>query len=69
MSVDIEDCARRVYELARAGDTTRRRSSEGRIPTWDELPEAARSRLIVAYWRVRSSYDVGRQLPREVRIA
>jgi hypothetical protein len=25
-------------------------------------------RLIAAYWRARASYDVGRRLPREVRI-
>lgn len=64
----LEDCARRVYELHRARDTKRRRSHEGRIPTWDELPESARCRLIVTYWRVRSSYDIGRLIPREVRI-
>jgi hypothetical protein len=65
---EIERCARRVYELHRAGDLKRRRSSERRIPTWDELPEPERSRMIAAYWRARSSYDVGRREPREVAI-
>jgi hypothetical protein len=65
---EIERCARRVYELHRAGDLKRRRSSEGGIPTWDELPEPERSRIIAAYWRARASYDVGRREPREVAI-
>jgi hypothetical protein len=66
---ELELLARRVYALHRARDLQRkRRSSEGRIPTWDELDEPTRSRLIAAYWRTRSSYDAGRKLPREVRI-
>lgn len=64
----IEACARRVYELHRAKDARRRRSHEGPIPTWDELPEPARSQLIAAYWRARSSYDAGRADPHEVPI-
>lgn len=64
----LETCARRVYELHRARYARRRRSHEGRIPTWGELPEPARSHLIAAYWRARSSYDAGRRDPREVRI-
>ena len=67
-SGEIERCARRVYELHRAGDLKRRRSREGRIPTWDDLPEPERSRRIAAYWRARSSYDAGRREPREVEI-
>src|SRR5215510_13083527 len=58
----------RRHELHRARDTKRRRSHEGRIPTWDELDEPARSALIAAYWRARSSYDAARQSPREVVI-
>lgn len=65
---ELEACARRVYELHRAGAAKHRRSHEGRIPTWDELPEPKRSRLIAAYWRVRWSYDAGRRPPREVRV-
>jgi hypothetical protein len=68
MPGEIERCARRVYEFHRAGDLKRRRSRDGRIPTWDELPEPERCRLIAAYWRSRSSYDVGRREPREVAI-
>lgn len=56
MTLDLEACARRVYEL-----------HHGRVP-WDALPEATRSRLIAAYWRTRSSYEAGRQVPRETRI-
>jgi hypothetical protein len=56
-----------VYELDRASDVRRGRSRV-RIPTWDQLDEPTRSRLIAAYWRVRSSYDAGRTLPRELPI-
>jgi hypothetical protein len=66
--IDLERCARRVYELHRARDVRRGRS-RAPIPTWEQLDEAARSRLIAEYWRARSSYDAGRRLPREVRIA
>ncbi len=66
--MNLEHCARRVYELHRACDTKRRRSHEGRIPTWDELSEPERCRLIVGYWRTRSSYDAGRREPCEVKI-
>jgi hypothetical protein len=63
----LEVLARCVYELHRARDVQRGWS---RVPilTWDQLDEPTRSRLIAAYWRARSSYDAGRQLPREVRI-
>lgn len=64
---DLEQLARRVYELHRAGAVKRGRSRT-RIPNWDELPEPARSSLIAAYWRTRASYDAGRREPREVRI-
>lgn len=67
--IDIEACARRVYELHRARDAKRGRSREGRIPAWDELSEPTRSRLIASYWRARSSYEGGRREPREVRVA
>ena len=63
---DLEQLARRVYELHRARDVKRGRSRT-RIPNWDELPSPARS-LIAAYWRTRASYDAGRREPREVRI-
>lgn len=69
LSGELEACARRVYDLHRARDAKRRRSNEGRIPAWDELPESARSAAIAAYWRARSSYDAGRREPREVAIA
>jgi len=52
----IEDCARRVYELHRARDLRRkRRSNEGRIPTWGELDEPTRSQMIAEYWRAWST--------------
>lgn len=63
----LEALARRVHEFHRARDVRRGRSRVP-IPTWDQLDEPTRSRLIAAYWRARSSYDAGRQLPREVRI-
>ena len=63
----LEALARHVYELYRARDVRRGRSRVP-IPTWDQLDEPTRSQLIVAYWRARSSYDAGRQLPHEVRI-
>jgi hypothetical protein len=70
MTGELEACARGVYELHLARDLRRkRRSSEGQIPTWDELDEPTRSRLIATYWRARSSYDAGRRPVREVRIA
>lgn len=56
VTANLEACARRVYELHRSW------------PPWSALPEAERSRLIAAYWRVRSRYEIGRQLPRESRI-
>lgn len=65
---DIEACARRIYELHRVHEAKHRRSNDGRIPAWDEMPEPARCALIAAYWRVRSSYDASRREPREVRI-
>jgi len=65
--VNLETCARRVYELHRARDVARGRSRT-RIPTWDELAESTRSALIAVYWRTRSSYDAGRRDPREVAI-
>jgi len=63
----LEALARRVYELHRARDVRRGRS-RAPIPTWDQLDEPARCRLITAYWRTRASYEVGRKQPREVRI-
>ena len=64
----LEALARRVYELHRARDAQRGRSRVS-IPTWDQLDEPTRSRLIAAYWRARSSYDVGRRPVREVQLA
>lgn len=69
MSGEIETCARRVYELQREQDLKRQRSGAGRIPTWDELPESERCRLIVAYWRVHSQYETGRSEPTESKIS
>lgn len=66
--LDLEVCARRIYELGRERDVRRGRS-RARIPTWDDLPEDERSRLIAAYWRARAQYDAGRREPREVRIS
>jgi len=67
---ELEAYARRVYELHRAQDLQRkRRSSEGRIPTWEELDEPTRTQLIAAYWRARASYEVGRRPVREVPLA
>lgn len=37
------------------------------IPTWEQLDEPTRSRLVAAHRRARASY-VGRKLLREVRI-
>lgn len=54
--MNLEACARRVYELHR-----------GRVP-WDALSEPTRSQLIAAYWRARSEYEAGRTEPREVRV-
>lgn len=65
--MNLESLARRVYELHRARDVSRGRC-RGPVPTWDQLPEPTRSRLIAAYWRTRSSYDAGRRPPRETRI-
>jgi hypothetical protein len=45
---DLETCARHVYELHRARDIALGRSREP-IPTWGELDEPTRSRLIAAY--------------------
>lgn len=67
-AVDLETCARRVYELHRALDVRRGRS-RAPIPTWDQLDESTRGRLVAAYQRTRASYDAGRRPPREVRIA
>jgi hypothetical protein len=64
---ELERCARRVYELHRERDVRRGRGGAP-IPTWGELDEPTRSRLIATYWRVRSSYDLGRREAREVRI-
>lgn len=63
----LETLARRAYEIHRDRDVKRGRSHV-KIPTWDELDEPARSRLIAEYWRARASYGVGRHQPREVRI-
>jgi hypothetical protein len=67
MTRDLEACARRVYELHRAREVRRGRS-RAPIPTWHQLDESTRCRLIAAYWRARSQYDAGRGSPREIKL-
>jgi hypothetical protein len=65
--LDLGALAQRVYDLHRDRDVRRGRSRT-RIPTWVELDEPTRSRLIATYWRARAQYDAGRSEPREVDI-
>lgn len=68
---DLVAGARLVYELHRRSEVrnkARQRKRPGPIPTWDELGHAEQRRHVDAHAALRSYYDAGRALPREVAI-